>query len=63
MEKLFLVIGCLFSISLLFACQSRKLNQSTKLDSIQINPAPLTEQKTDSLKNYLDLEREKRKKK
>lgn len=63
MGKLFLVIGCLFSISILFACKSKKLNQTPKQELGVENPKPISEVQTDSLKNYLDLERERRRKK
>ncbi len=42
------------------SCQSNKPAQPAKETQIE-NPAPLTEPKTDTLKSYLDRERQRRK--
>lgn len=55
------VISLWCSISLLLsACSTGKETKAVKEANIE-NPAPLTEIQTDSLKNYLDKERQRRK--
>jgi hypothetical protein len=61
MRKLYLAIGCLLIINVFsIACKSKKtLKKEVNPTQIE-NPKPLTESQTDSLKNYLDAERAKR---
>lgn len=62
MKKVVLaVISFWFSISfIIFACNTPKKAQSVKEDLIE-KPAPITEPQTDTLKNYLDRERQRKK--
>ncbi len=56
------VINFWFSISfiILACCNAPKKAQRVQEDLIE-NPAPITEPQTDSLKNYLDRERQRKK--
>jgi hypothetical protein len=65
MKKLFKACVLWFTISnLISSCTLGKRNYSNEKpeDTVVAQPAPLQDLKTDSLKNYLDAEREKRRK-
>ena len=62
MKRVILVVISLWcSISLLLSACSASKDATTEKEATIQNPAPLTELQTDSLKNYLDRERLRRK--
>lgn len=63
MKAFYLRLSLLFSISLLslFSCHVCKKKAEPKAAETIEQPRPLSEHQTDSLKNYLDEERARRK--
>lgn len=65
MEKYYIRISLLLSISwllLMSACCGSKKSRHKEEPVIKEQPRPLTDHQTDSLKNYLDNERARRRK-
>ena len=54
------VISLWFSINLLMTACSSPKKANTEKDVVVENPSPITEPQTDTLKNYLDKERQRR---